>query len=412
MAFMMWRPEDESASRDAWTSRQDDIVRRAVALATSAGRELGGRLERAEVDPSTVTGVDGLEAVPVLSKDRLPELQRDDPPFGGLLAVDPSELDRVFVSPGPILDPGGPGPDFWGFAPAFFAAGFREGHVVYNTFSYHLTPAGAMMEDALRALGASVVPGGVGHTDVQAEALSRTRATGFCGTPDFLWTLVERARERGHEVVLERAFVSGAPLSDSLRVSLRDAHGIAVYQGYGTADVGAIGYECQALNGWHTAPDRVVEVLEPGTGRRLAESETGEVVVTVASEVYPLVRFGTGDLSALVHEPCACGRTTPRLQGFQGRVGDGVKVRGMFVHPHSIARALEAALASRPRFRAVVGREGHEDTFVLRVEAPEASASVLADRLQAALKLRVEVELVADGELGDGPALVDERRWR
>ena len=190
---------------------------------------------------------------------------------------------------------------------------------VYNTFSYHLTPAGAMMEEGLRALGCTVVPGGVGNTNAQVDLLARSGSTGYCGTPDFIWTLLDRAREKSIDICLERGFVSGGPLSASLREDLLREFGVSIREGYGTADVGAIAFECEASRGWHITPGRVVEVLE----------NTGEVVVSTQNEVYPLVRFGTGDRSSLDTTPCSCGRTTPRLLGFQGRVGEGVKVRGI-----------------------------------------------------------------------------------
>lgn len=400
----IYEPEIEAASTEAWQVYQDQLVRNIVAYAAEHTEEFPRRLKRAGLAAGDIRSVSALADVPVLSKDDLPELQEASPPFGGLLACDVKTLKRVFLSPGPILDPAGEGPDFWGWAPALWAAGFREDDTVYNTFSYHLTPAGAMMEEGLRAIGCTVVPGGVGNTDAQVDLLARSGSTGYCGTADFIWTLLERAREKSIDVRLERGFVSGGPLSASLRDELLREFGVTIREGYGTADVGAIAFECEASNGWHITPGRVVEVLEP----------TGEVVVTTQNEVYPLVRFGTGDRSALDTSPCACGRTTPRLLGFQGRVGEGVKVRGMFVHPRSIARALTSALGEVPRYEAIVRRVERRDAMVIRVEADvDVKVEVLVQSFRNELKLRVEVEIVPPGSLAaadEGP-IRDERSW-
>ena len=257
------------------------------------------------------------------------------------------------------------------------------------------------MEEGLSVLGCTVVPGGVGNTDAQVELLSLSSSTGFCGTPQFLLVLLERARDQGVAVSVQKAFVSGAPLSATLREELTQNFGVSVFQGYGTADLGAIAYECVNANGWHVAPGRVVEVIEP----------SGEVVVTVDNDVYPLVRFGTGDVSSLDHEPCACGRTTPRLMGFQGRVAESVKVRGMFVHPRQIVRALGALYDEVPRFQAVVTEVDHKDAIVVRIEA-EGNPEEVAGRLKEELKLRVDAELVKPGSLApDAPRIRDDRTW-
>ena len=399
----IYQPEIEAAPAEAWQVYQDQLVRNIVAYAAEHTEEFPRRLENAGLVAGDIRSVAALADVPVLSKDDLPELQEASPPFGGLLARDVKTLKRVFLSPGPILDPEGEGPDFWGFSPALWATGFRQGDTVYNTFSYHLTPAGAMMEEGLRALGCTVVPGGVGNTNAQVDLLARSGSTGYCGTPDFIWTLLDRAREKSIDICLERGFVSGGPLSASLREDLLREFGVSIREGYGTADVGAIAFECEASRGWHITPGRVVEVLK----------NTGEVVVSTQNEVYPLVRFGTGDRSALDTTPCSCGRTTPRLLGFQGRVGEGVKVRGMFVHPRSIARALAVALGEVPRFEAVVRRVNRRDAIAIRVEAEvDVEVEALAQSFRNELKLRVDVELVPPGTLAsDAVPIRDERSW-
>ena len=268
-----------------------------------------------------VAGVADLQAIPVLAKDDLPALQAADPPFGGMLAVAAGSLARIYRSPGPINDPQGAGDDFWRFAPALRAAGFRPGDVVLNSFSYHLTPGGLMLDGGLRAVGCAVIPGGVAATTAQIEAARAAGATGYTGTPQFLLTLLERAEESGGPLGFERALVTGAPLPPPLRARLQDDFGLDVYQAYGTADTGLLGYECGEKDGWQVAPEVVVEVLAPGDDRPAAEGEAGQVVVTSPNEIYPLVRFGTGDLSAWKHAPCPWRPPRPPPGGLPGPGG-------------------------------------------------------------------------------------------
>ncbi len=403
----------EAATPEQWAAEQDRIVRQTVTFAAAGAPEVAARLERADVEPREIRGVADLARIPVLSKDDLPALQAQSPPFGGMLSVPVEKLRRVYQSPGPILDPEGDEPDFWRFEAAVRACGLGPGDIVYNTFSYHLTPAGMMIDEGLRAAGCTVIPGGVGNSEHQAELMSKIGATGYTGTPDFLHTLVELAAAKGWPLKLERAFVSGGPLPAALRATLEGDHGLLVYEGYGTADAGALGYECDRHDGWHVSPAVVTEIVDPASGRPLDPGDTGEVVVTVPSAVYPLVRFGTGDLSALDAEPCACGRTTPRLLGWQGRVGDGVKVRGMFVHGRQLAAACERLAAAR--FQAVVSHDqARKDRLTVRFEgdAADLDPAELAGALRAALKLRAEVEIVEPGTIAeDAAVLVDERTW-
>ena len=395
-----------------WDALQDQLAARAVAHGADHGSEISRRLAGAGMSVKDVAGVADLRAIPVLAKDDLPALQAADPPFGGMLAVAAGSLARIYRSPGPINDPQGAGDDFWCFAPALRAAGFRPGDVVLNSFSYHLTPGGLMLDGGLRAVGCAVIPGGVAATTAQIEAARAAGATGYTGTPQFLLTLLERAEESGEPLGFERALVTGAPLPPSLRTRLQDDLGVDIYQAYGTADTGLLGYECAEKHGWHVAPEVVVEVLAPGNDRPAADGEAGQVVVTSPNEVYPLVRFGTGDLSAWKRAPCPCGRPGPRLVGFLGRVGEGVKVKGMFVHP----RELAAALGSDPavaRYQAVVTADGARDVFIVRVEAATGAVvdkTALTARIREAVKLRPVVEVVPTGTIPhDARPLVDAR---
>lgn len=378
------------------------------------------RLKAAGLAPGDLERPRDLARLPVLRKARLPEFQQQAPPFGGLLAVPVDSLRRIFVSPGPIYDPIGPAPDYWRLARAFYAAGFRKGDIVLNTFSYHLTPAGAMCEDALTALGCSVIPGGVGNTDTQVKLIHDLQATGYTGTPAFLATILERAGEMGIDVGtawrLQVAFVSGAMLPESLRADLLQRYGVRVRQAYATADLGLIAYECPRQQGMHLAEDLLVEVCDPETGEPVAPGGPGEVVVTNFDEVYPLIRFGTGDLSALNPEPCPCGRTAPRLTKILGRADEVTKVRGMFVHPGQLDEVM-ARFPEVKRYQAVVGRRGHEDDLLLRVEthareAPLGMGEALLNALRAAIKLRARLEYVPDGSIPEGAKkILDQRTW-
>ena len=395
-----------------WNAQQDRVAARAVSYGAERSAEIGRRLARAGVLPGDVRGVADLEAIPVLAKDELPVLQAADPPFAGMLAVSAGSLARIHRSPGPINDPQGTGEDFWRLGTAVRAAGFRSGEVVLNSFSYHLTPGGFMLDAGLRAAGCVVIAGGVSPAAAQIEAARAAGATGYAGTPQFLLTLLERAEESGSPLRFGRALVSGAPLPPSLRARLQDGFGVDVFQAYAAADTGLIGYECGGKNGWHVAPEVVVEVLLPGDDRPAPEGEAGQVVVTSPNEVYPLVRFGTGDLSAWNRAPCPRGCPGPRLAGFLGRVGEGVKVRGMFVHPRELAAALgpDPAVA---RYQAVVSAKGARDVFTVRVEAAagRAIAAVeLAGRIRDAVKIRPAVEVVPSGTIPDeARPLVDAR---
>jgi phenylacetate-CoA ligase len=395
-----------------WADAQDALARDVVRHAADRVPEVRGRLERAGVSAEEISGVQDLTSIPVRPKDDVPDLQAADPPFGGMLAVSVSELTRIYVSPGPILDSEGPGSDFWRMAPAVWAAGFRPGDVVLNTFAYHLTPGGMMLDSGLREVGCVVVPGGVGNSSGQIEVSLATHAVGYTGTPQFLLSLLERASESGTPLGLERALVTGAPFPPSLREAIESNYGIDAYECYGTADAGLLGYQCAAKEGWHVAPGVVIEILDPATEEPTTGGEAGQVVVTKPSPVYPLVRFGTGDLSALLDAPCGCGRKTPRLAGFLGRVGEGVKVRGMFVHPRTLDRAL-APVDSVQRYQARVSERDHRDELVVWIATrPGASPDVdgLRVTLEEAVKLRLDVEIVDPSTIPeDAPRVVDLR---
>jgi phenylacetate-coenzyme A ligase PaaK-like adenylate-forming protein len=352
-----------------------------------------------------------LRRVPLLRKEALPALQADSPPMARWAA--PERTHKLFASPGPIYEPEGGGSDPWGCAPAMHAAGIRAGDIVLNSFSYHLTPAGSIMEGGLLALSAVVIPGGTGNAEIQCRAAAHLRATGYAGTPSFLATLLDKADELGITLGLEAAFVSAEPLPESLRRQFV-SRGVRTQQAYATADAGIIAYECSQTDGLHVGDRCIVELVDPETQAPVGPNDPGEVVITILDPTYPLLRLATGDLSVFASGPCRCGRTAPRLRGILGRIGDAVKVRGLFVHPSTLRSAM-ARHAEVSRYQFVVRRSGHTDELIARVEA-ERSDDSLARRLQAAVqdatRLRAAVEFVAPGTLaGAERILVDERQW-
>jgi phenylacetate-CoA ligase len=368
----------------------------------------------ADVDPAAVTTREALARVPVTRKSELSSLQKADRPFGGFAAATGSAPARVFASPGPIYEPEGRYPDYWRLARALFAAGFRRGDLVHNCFSYHLTPAGSMLETGAHALGCTVFAGGVGQTEQQVQAMADLAPAGYVGTPSFLRIIVEKADEMGVALPsLRKALVSGEAFPASLRDTLA-ARGIHAYQAYATADVGSIAYETEARSGLIVDEGVLVEIVRPGTGDPVAAGEVGEVVVTVlANPIYPLVRFGTGDLSAFLPDASPCGRTNARLKGWLGRADQTTKVKGMFVHPGQVATIVRRH-PEIVRARLVVDNPDGNDRMTLHVEVA-AAAPTLPEALVASIrevtKLRGEVKLRARGELpNDGKVIEDSRK--
>jgi phenylacetate-CoA ligase len=366
-----------------------------------------------EVDADGVTDRAALARLPVLRKSELIGLQQAALPFGGLTATPASRLARIFASPGPIYDPEGPRLDYWRFARAMFAAGLRPGDVVHNAFSYHLTPGGAMAEGGARALGCPVIPAGTGQTELQLRVINDIRPSAYVGTPSFLLALLEKARELSLDTSsLRRAVVSGEALAPAVQQRLQAEFGIEAYQLYGTADLGLIAYETPARAGLVLDEAMILEIVRPGTGDPVPEGEMGEVVVTAFNPDYPLLRFATGDLSAVLPGESPCGRTNMRIRGWLGRADQTTKVRGMFVHPQQVhdvvARHPELA-----RARLEVGSDGARDTMTLRCEAADGAddlAARVAETVRALTGLRAEIELVAAGTLPSDGKVIDDRR--
>lgn len=391
---------------------QEAALRRIVARAVAGSPGLKAALGAASVTPATLTLAD-LPRIPVLKKETLPRRQAAAPPFGGWLAKPPAEVRRIFLSPGPIYEPEGRVADYWGFAPALWAAGFRHGDVVLNTFSYHFTPAGAMFDGGLQALGCVVVPTGVGNIENQVKAIVDLRTRGFVGTPSFLAAVLEKVAASGAVSPLEVACVSGEMLSETLRRDLETRYKLRIGQAYGIGDLGLVAYECADRSGLHLAERLIGEILDPATQMLVGTGETGEVVVTFLSDFYPLLRFATGDLSRFVSGRCPCGRTSPRLERILGRVGDAIKVRGIFLHPHDLDRAI-ARHPEVVRYQAVVTRLDNRDNLAVQVEAPAAPhlADAVAESIRDATRLRATVVVIPPGTLGStDKRVVDRRTW-
>jgi len=403
------REPDERAAEQFETLRA--ILREALDLAPGMAAHLGA------VEPETVADRAALAKLPVLRKSDLVERQRRDPPFGGLTPREATTFPHIFQSPGPIYEPGMDTPDWWRFGRAIYAAGVRAGDIVHNAFAYHLTPAGHMLESGARALGAVVIPGGVGNTEAQVTAARDLAATAYVGTPDFLKVMLERGDEIGASLRIGRALVSGGPLFPSLRAFYAE-RGISCLQCYGTADLGLIAYETrgqdgQPLEGMVVDEGVILEIVRPGTGDPVPEGEVGEVLVTALNADYPLIRFATGDLSAVLPGQSDCGRTNMRIRGWMGRADQTTKVKGMFVRPEQIA----AVLARHPeagRARLTVSRTDDRDEMALAVEAEgaEGLAEAMTETLRDVLKLRGTVECVAPGSLpNDGKVIDDTRKF-
>ena len=377
-----------------------------------------------DINPAEVTSRERLARLPVTRKHEL--LARQQAARTGVAGADVfggfstlgfgAKMPRIFASPGPIYEPEGLAPDYWRMARAMFAAGFRPGELIHNCFSYHFVPAGSMMETGAHALGCTVFPGGTGQTEQQVQAITQLRPAGYMGTPSFLKIIVDKALEMGVALPsLTKAMLGGEAFPPSLRDWFAE-RGITGYQCYATADLGLIAYETEARAGLVLDEGVIVEIVRPGTGDPVAPGEVGEVVVTTLNPDYPLIRFGTGDLSALLEGPCPTGRTNARIKGWMGRADQTTKVRGMFVHPGQVAEIIKR-FPEVTRARLVVSGEMANDAMTLQVETACGGPDGLADKISEAVrdvtKLRGRVELVLPGTLpNDGKVIEDARSYK
>lgn len=401
----------------AYDAKIRDLVAHAYANAPAIKRIMDG----AGVAPADIQTTADLAKLPVTSKDALVEMHQADPPFGGFLAIDPADLPRIYISPGPIYDPQPPNPDAGeGTLAAFRYVGFQRGDRVLNTFMYHLTPAGLLLDEGLRACGATVLPTGPGNTELQIMMATALNANGFVGQPSYLMTMLDKMEEMGitaENCPIKKALFSAEPYTPAQQARFEGEYGMKTTSAYGTADLGFVGYTQAGVNGFCVLDSLFIEIVDPDTGEPVAPGEIGEIVVTTFNKAYPLVRFGTGDLGALAPEPDAACSGGQQLTGLFGRSGDAIKVRGMFLHPNQ----LMAARTQFPQIKAlqaIITRPANNDHVRLLVELQEgADGTGLGEKLQqlaqAAIRLRIdEVDIVAPGTINPSERPIkDERQW-
>lgn len=402
---------DDREARDP-QSRENELFRLLPDVLAEVIKAPGYAKHLGRVDPQRVTSRAALATLPVLRKSELPILQKDNLPFGGFVHQPPGHFGRLFTSPGPIFEAEPDHIDAWRGARALFAAGFRKGDVVLNTFSYHLTPGGFIFDSAARALGCAVIPAGPGNTEQQLELIEAYRPVAYSGTPDFLKILLDAGNAAGKDISsIKRALVSGAAFPKSLQDEFA-ARGIDAYQAFGVAEFGIVAYETAARDGLIVNEDLIVEIVRPGTGEPVVDGEIGEIVVTSLSKSHSWIRLALGDLTAVMPGTSACGRTNMRIKGWLGRADQTTKVKGMFVRPEQIAE-IGRRHPEFGRLRLVVSRAGETDAMTLMAESDstnEGLASRLARTLQTVTKLKGEVNLIPRDSLPkDGKVIADER---
>ncbi len=400
---------DDLETRSA-DERAADLAQRLPEQIARAQSAAGYGQSLADVDPQSITDAAALARLPVLRKSELGTAQAAHPPFGGFTLKPAQGFAHIFQSPGPIYEPGGIDHDWWRIGRFLNAVGIGAGDVVQNCFGYHLTPAGMIFESGARAVGAAVLPAGTGQTELQVTAARDVGATAYAGTPDYLKVILDKADEMGVALGFTKAAVGGGALFPSLRAYYAD-RGITCLQSYATADLGNIAYESAAMDGMIVDEHVIVEIVTPGTGDPVAPGEVGEVVVTTLNPDYPLIRFATGDLSAMMEGSSPCGRTNMRIKGWMGRADQTTKIKGMFVRPEQVAQ-LVSRHAEIVKARVVASRDGEMDTMTVHIEADGGDAGSYAASVADVLKLKGAVQVVAPGSLPkDGLVIEDQRSY-
>ncbi|MHA6263077.1 phenylacetate--CoA ligase family protein [Arenibacterium sp. CAU 1754] len=390
--------------------RAADLAKALPEQITRAKTLPGYAASLADVDASAITSVEALAGLPVLRKSELGKAQAAHPPFGGFTVKPASGFGHIFQSPGPIYEPGGIGGDWWRFGRVLHAAGIGPGDIVQNCFGYHLTPAGMLFENGARAVGAAVLPAGTGQTELQVTAARDVGTTAYAGTPDYLKVILDKADEMGVALGITKATVGGGALFPSLRQAYAD-RGISCLQSYATADLGNIAYESPAMEGMISDEHVIIEIVTPGTGTPVAPGEVGEVIVTTLNPDYPLIRFATGDLSAVMEGQSPCGRTNMRIKGWMGRADQTTKIKGMFIRPEQVA-ALVAKHPEIVKARVIASRQGEMDMMTVKIEAPGDHGEAYAKTVADVLKLKGAVEVVTPGSLPkDGLVIEDQRSY-
>ena len=406
--------ENLDLERRSAEERENDQFNELRILLNSAKKHSEGwKPVLSEIIPGEILNKKDLQKIPITRKSELSELQNKIPPLGGLTTKPVNHFKNLFVSPGPIYDPGGSN-DFWRMSRAMKAAGFIEGDIVYNTFSYHLTPAGEMMEQGANYIGACVISGGIGNTEQQIQAINKLKPNRYVGTPSFLKTILEKGKESNIDVSsMKTGLVGGEACPPSLKTILSEL-GCPVLQSYGTADLGLVAYETWENEGMFCDEGVIIEIVRPGSDVVLSDGEVGELVVTNLNHEYPLFRFATGDLSAVIKQDSVCGRTAMRIKGWMGRADQTTKVRGMFVRPEQIAK-ISNKIKNVSKLRLVVGNVDHKDTIKILVEAQNIDnelEKIIIEEAKAELKLRAEVEIVSKDTIpNDGLVIEDTRTY-
>jgi phenylacetate-CoA ligase len=400
---------------------EQKILRNTVRHAYENAPATRRKMDEVGVKPVDVRVVSDLARIPLTRKGDLKIIQKSELPFGGLAAAPPRAMRRIYVSPGPTYDPEGREESHWRWEKAFIAAGFRPGDIVQNTFMYHFSPAGLMFDEALIRIGCTVIPAGVGNTEMQAQVMRDLGATGYVGTPSFLMTILEKGKEMGivpgNGLCLQVALVAAEMLPESLRQRFQEEFGIQVRQAYGTADAGSLGYECSEGQGMHIPDEILLELVDPVTEEPVGPGKIGEVVVTLPNETYPLVRFATGDLSVVTTEPCPCGRTSGRLLRIVGRIDQLTKVKGIFVHPEQVGQ-IEKKVPEVYALQLVITRVGHEDQMAIQVVLTGGATpsdeirTRISETAREVTRLRGEVEFIEEKDLSEkDKKIVDKRKW-
>ncbi|MBU1248342.1 MAG: phenylacetate--CoA ligase family protein [Proteobacteria bacterium] len=403
---------DESERRQYYQLQLKELL----TYAYRYSEDVKKRFDRAQFNVDKFKVLADIKHIPIIKKKELIFLQSMGPRLGGLLTKDLGELRRVFLSPGPIFDPEDRTDDYWGWTEGFYAAGFRSGDVSQITLNYHLAPAGLMFEEPLKNLSCAVIPAGPGNTSSQIEIMQKLRVTGYVGTPSYLMHLAQKAEEMGlslrKDLFMEVAFVTGEKFSEKMRTTLEKKFDCIMRQGYGTADVGCIGYECFHKTGLHLSNRAFVEICHPDTGIPLKDGEVGEIVVTAFNKTYPLIRLATGDLGYLSRSPCQCGRTSPRLGGIVGRVDTTARIKGMFVYPHQVEQVM-AQFEEIKRWQIEVTNPGGVDEMVLNIESGSFKREdELLHTFRERIKLRPILKILAPGTLPPQiRPITDKRSW-
>jgi phenylacetate-CoA ligase len=411
--------EKESWRQEERKTRQDQSLARMVKLGYKKSTVLKKILDRQKINPAKIKTREDLEILPVTSREKLVEMEMQNPPYAGL--ENPSTpMDRIFTSPGPVYEPHLSETDYL-WARAFFAAGIGPHDIALNAFSYHLVAAGLTFHNGLRKVGATVVPSGTSSSQVQVQLIRDLKVTAYVGTPSFLMSIINQAREMGHDFKkdfrVKKACFAAEPLLPTLRQVFEKEYGIDTHQMYGATEVGDVAYECSRKSGWHICEETIVEIVDPATGKNVEPGELGEVVVTRLNDIFFLLRFGTGDLSRLITKKCSCGRTSWRLAGIAGRVGEAVKVRGLFIAPSQL-KLLSGKFENLP-LQAVVSRSGHEDVLTVRIENvnKQVGTNTWENNFKKMFKeictVRIDaIEYVEAGTIThDLKAIVDVRKW-